>query len=45
MIGLSLVMGFTDSPFSFGVAAVGVALEVFFVRVMIRAWRGDFDAT
>lgn len=44
LVGLTLWMGFTESPSSFGVAVVGIALEVLFVRIMIRAWRGDFDA-
>ena len=39
----ALYFAFTESPFGFAVAAVGVAMEVVFVRVARRAHRGDFD--
>ena len=32
----STIMGFTQSPFAFFVAAIGVIMEVLFVRILIE---------
>lgn len=38
-----VVMGFSGQPFGAAPVILPIALEVVFVRICIRAFRGDFD--
>lgn len=40
---VGLVLGFVGEYPGFGLAVIGAALEVVFVRIAVRAFRGDFD--
>lgn len=44
LVVTSVVVGVADEPFAVATLLPTALMEAVFVRIAIRAWRGDFDA-